>query len=111
MIQTPGEDDAEQAAERLSREPEVLWAQPNFIPHTQSTPNDTDYSRQWHFPLINLPAAWDINPGGNSSVTVAVVDSGVTSGTRSVPATPSGAAKTGWNPTATLIPDKAPAGT
>jgi serine protease len=39
-------------------------------------PNDSHYSLQWHYPLINLPQAWDITTG-NSNVIVAVIDTGV----------------------------------
>jgi subtilisin family serine protease len=49
-------------------------------PFTPFTPNDPDYGQlQWNFPLIGMPGAWSINPGGSSSVIVAVVDTGITS--------------------------------
>ncbi|MGH2348201.1 MAG: S8 family serine peptidase, partial [bacterium] len=37
-------------------------------------PNDTSFGSQWHFPQINLPAAWDTTTGG--PVIVAVLDTG-----------------------------------
>jgi serine protease len=40
-------------------------------------PNDPLYSRQWNFPQIDLERGWDINRGGSTSVTVAVLDTGV----------------------------------
>ena len=44
------------------------------------TPNDPDYAQlQWDLPLIQMPGAWGINPGGSSSITVAVLDTGITS--------------------------------
>lgn len=47
---------------------------------TTFTPNDPDYaSLQWNFPLIGMPLAWGINPGGSPNITVAVVDTGITS--------------------------------
>lgn len=48
---------------------------PAFTPFT---PNDPDYGQQWNFPLIGMPGVWGINPGGSSSVIVAVVDTGIT---------------------------------
>jgi serine protease len=44
------------------------------------TPNDPDYAfLQWNLPLIQMPGAWGINPGGSASITVAVLDTGITS--------------------------------
>ena len=47
--------------------------------HLSFTPNDPLYPRQWHFPPIQAPAAWEITQG--SGVTVAIVDSGISKGT------------------------------
>jgi serine protease len=62
----------------LPRHPTAAVAPvPAFVPFT---PNDPDYrSTQWNFPLIGMPGAWGINPGGSSSIIVAVVDTGITS--------------------------------
>ena len=55
----------------------VEYAEPNYIAHAYWTPNDPLYSFQWHFPQINMPSAWDIDPGGNPGVIVAVLDTGI----------------------------------
>lgn len=52
-------------------------AEPNWIRAISREPNDTFYPRQWHYPLLNLPAAWDLSTG-SSNVIVAVVDTGIT---------------------------------
>ena len=70
-------------AERLALEPEVEYAQPNYITRLRSTPNDPGLARQWNFTALDMPRAWDINPGG-ASVLVAVVDTGVTTVTANV---------------------------
>ncbi|MCO6413728.1 MAG: S8 family serine peptidase [Thiogranum sp.] len=60
----------------LRKRKDVLYAEPNYIRHSMATiPNDQFYPLQWHYPLINLPTAWDITTGNN--VTVAVIDTGV----------------------------------
>jgi serine protease len=65
------------AIKRLRADPDVEYAEPNYIRRAlATTPNDEFYPLQWHYPLINLPAAWDITTGSNS-VVVAVVDTGV----------------------------------
>jgi serine protease len=79
IVRDATEPDARQLALRLAAQPEVQYAEPNYIRHHQLTPNDTGYGpRQWNFPAIDLPRAWDINPGATSSVIVAIVDTGVT---------------------------------
>jgi len=73
------ESDATILAAQLSTQPEVAYAEPNYLLHANSTPNDPGFSReQWNFVAIDMPRAWDINPGGKSTVVVAVVDSGIT---------------------------------
>ena len=41
-----------------------------------AAPNDRGYSLQWHYPTLNLPAAWDLVPDA-TDVVVAVIDSGI----------------------------------
>lgn len=60
----------------LRRRSDVNYAQPNYIYRTLAVPNDPQYPRQWHHPLINLPQSWDVTTGSNS-VIVAVIDTGV----------------------------------
>lgn len=67
------------AIKRLRADPNVEYAEPNYIRRAKAVPNDEYYRFQWHYPLINLPAAWDITTGSNT-VTVAVIDTGVLQG-------------------------------
>ncbi len=71
-------DDPVRAAENLSRQPEVLYAQPNYLSRLDSVPNDPGWTQQWNLPLINMPQAWDINTRAGGGVKVAVLDSGLT---------------------------------
>ena len=57
----------------------VKFAEPDaMIPHA-ATPNDIDYSLQWHHNTINSPLAWDQTTGsdGLDTVHVCVLDTGV----------------------------------
>ena len=68
--------------EAYSELPDVEYAEPNYVGHWTFIPNDPYYSGQWHFDQINLEAAWDLdttapNYGGDPSIIVAVLDSGV----------------------------------
>jgi serine protease len=85
LVATDGEPDATAAAAMLERQPEVEWAQPNYLRRRRTTPNDPSYTRQWNMDLIGMPRAWDINDGGTSTIKVAVIDSGVTTVAQSLP--------------------------
>ena len=63
----------------LRRTPGVRWAEPNYRVRASLQPNDSAYRLQWHYPLISLPAAWDVTTG-DPAVIVAVVDTGILSG-------------------------------
>ena len=60
----------------LHHETGVLWAEPNYRRRLLLEPTDPGYQFQWHYPLINLPAAWDIT-FGDPNVIVGVIDSGI----------------------------------
>jgi len=64
----------------LNGKPGVAYADLNGINKTMATtPNDPRYADQWHYPLMNLPQAWDITTG-SASVIVAVLDTGGVAG-------------------------------
>ncbi len=65
-----------EAIKALRRRADIQVAEPNRVYHAQLTPNDSYYPLQWHYPLINLPQAWDITTG-DTGVVVAVIDTGV----------------------------------
>ena len=68
-----------QRIKQLRLRDDVAYAEPNYLYHPLLTPNDSYYALQWHYPAINLPAAWEITTGqrDGSDVVVAVVDTGV----------------------------------
>jgi serine protease len=68
--------DTIRAIKALRQRHDVLYAEPNYLRRPMAVPNDSYYNLQWHYPLINLPQAWDITTG-NSNVIVAVIDTGV----------------------------------
>jgi serine protease len=66
------------AADIAAADPNVEYAEPDYILRAVFTPNDTRYNEQWHlFEFtggINVPVAWDRASG--SGVVVAVIDTG-----------------------------------
>lgn len=103
LVKLPAGQDAASAASAYSNDPNVEYAQPNYIYHATAFPNDTNYGSLWAFKnggqTVNTPvqgSGWIYatnNPGtvGNdmnlepawnhitdcSSAVVAVIDSGV----------------------------------
>lgn len=84
LVNTPGEPDAGQAAAAVGMQPEVEWAQPNWLRRYRAVPNDPQYSSQWNFTAIGMPQAWDINPGASATIKVAVLDTGITTTTQTL---------------------------
>ncbi|HSD65431.1 MAG TPA: S8 family peptidase, partial [Vicinamibacteria bacterium] len=68
------------AVDRYSRMPEVAYAEPNgLVRQSQAAtfkPNDTLYRYQWNLAQLDAERTWGIQKG-QSSVAVAVLDSGV----------------------------------
>ncbi|MFT4822161.1 MAG: serine protease [Halioglobus sp.] len=60
----------------MQNDPTVATVEPNYKVYSMATPNDAAYSFQWHYRLINLPAAWDLTTG-DPNVIVAVIDTGI----------------------------------
>jgi serine protease len=71
-------DDAEAVAEAWRQRPEVEYAQPAYRVYKRFVPNDSLYRQlQWNLPLIDMERAWDLQSAAGSSITVAVLDTGM----------------------------------
>lgn len=77
------EPDATILAAQLNAQPEVAVAEPNYLYRATTTPNDPGFAqRQWNLAALDMPKAWDINPGANNTIIAAVVDTGITAVSR-----------------------------
>lgn len=84
------------ARAQLTESDAVAYAEPDYLYTTTYTPNDSQFDRLWGLNNtgqtittpkgtftstadadIDATEAWDVNPGGSASVTVAVLDTGV----------------------------------
>ena len=74
-ISVPEGSSIKQALEFYRNNPDVEYAEPNYIYHAYMTPNDPYYTYQWHFPSISMGPAWDESTG--SGVLVGIIDTGV----------------------------------
>jgi serine protease len=82
VLRVPKGKTVPEMVELYSKQSIVEYAEPNYIDHIAWSPNDPYYSYQWHFYQINLEAAWDLDTippdyGGDPSIVVAILDSGV----------------------------------
>lgn len=65
-----------QVLDSYRNDPNIVWAEPNYIYRITVEPNDPYYSSQWYLPKIQAPAAWDLQQG-SSTVVIGIIDSGV----------------------------------
>ncbi|MFD2229499.1 S8 family serine peptidase [Alkalimarinus sediminis] len=63
--------------ETLRARDDIEWAEPNYIRKAFAVSDNPLYAAQWHYPLIDVPAAWYASQG--AGVTVAVIDTGIAS--------------------------------
>lgn len=73
QVQENGEDNFIRA---VIQHREVAYASNEYLIGILLTPADPDYPKQWGYPKVRGPEAWDITVG-SSGVVVAVVDTGV----------------------------------
>jgi subtilisin family serine protease len=70
------EADTMAAIAALKAQPNVLYAEPNYILHLDATPNDPLFGQLYGMTKIGAPQAWDTTTG-SSSVVIGIVDEGV----------------------------------
>ena len=68
----------EEAVEALEADPNVVYAEPNYVYEADAelVPNDPRFQDLWALTKIGMPEAWSTTRG-SADVTVAVVDSGI----------------------------------
>ncbi len=70
--------DVTRTIDLLSRNDSVIEVAKNYrVTKQQVRPNDEGFQLQWNFDAINVPYAWQINPGSRNDVVVAVIDTGL----------------------------------
>jgi subtilisin family serine protease len=63
-------------AQALSRHPNVLYAEPNFVIQLAATPDDSSFTELWGLDRIAAIPAWDLTVGSTAHV-VGVIDTGI----------------------------------
>ncbi len=75
-IKLADEQDVRAAAAQYALDPNVEFAEPNYLAHTLVVPNDPEFAQQWGLAKIAAPAAWERSTG-SPYVTIAIIDSGM----------------------------------
>ena len=64
------------AVKAFQADPNVEYAEPNYIAHLTDTPNDPGFSQQWGMAAVHAEEAWVITKG-SPAVTIAILDTGL----------------------------------
>ena len=81
VVKLPRNVSVQDAIDLYKQDPDVLYAEPNYIlrlnakPNVTATPNDPSFGSLYGLTKINAPGAWNITTGSNS-VVVAILDTG-----------------------------------
>ncbi len=70
------EVDVVEASAAYAEDPDVEYAEPNYLRHLCFTPNDALFSEQWAHVNTEAELGWDVQTGSRG-VTIAIIDTGV----------------------------------
>lgn len=75
-LKVPPSKTIEEMLEEYRKDPDVEYAEPNYIRKAFRTPNDYVPANQWGIDQIQAPEAWDTETG-KGDVVIAILDTGV----------------------------------
>ena len=58
LVHLPQSVNVHEAIRRYRQDPNVLYAEPNYILHALSTPNDPDFTQLWNLSNTGKPHVW-----------------------------------------------------
>jgi subtilisin family serine protease len=76
LVQNPPGLSVSEAVARYQANPNVLYAEPDYVVQSTVMPTDPEWKLQWDMVKIAAPAAWDAGADA-SSVVVAIIDTGI----------------------------------
>ncbi|MFH1522804.1 MAG: S8 family serine peptidase [Patescibacteria group bacterium] len=62
--------------EKYKRDPQVEYAEPNYLYHSSIIPNDIYYSNQWYLEKVRATDAWE-KVAKSPNIVIAIIDSGI----------------------------------
>ena len=75
-VELEEEVDVMEASRVYTEDPDIEYAEPNYLAHTSHTPSDALFFEQWAHQNTEAELGWDIQRG-SKGVTIAVIDTGV----------------------------------
>ena len=76
IIKLTRQEDFDQVLDNYNNNPEVEYAEPNYLYRASIIPSDTYYNNQWYLQKIKAIKAWD-DVRESPDIVIAIVDSGV----------------------------------
>jgi len=76
IVDVPKDRSVEGLVKMYEKNPNVVFAEPDYVWELEMTPNESLFWRQSHSVDIGLPEAWDVTQG-SPNVTIAILDSGI----------------------------------
>jgi len=76
VVELNGQLSVSEALALLQKNPDAVYAEPDYVGEGGAAPNDPNYSLEWHHQKIHSEAAWSVSTG-SSDVLVAILDSGL----------------------------------
>jgi subtilisin family serine protease len=76
LVKNPAGLSVAEAVRRYRANPNVLYAEPDYVVKSTAIPSDALWSQQWDMAKISAPAAWDTQTNAND-VVVMVIDTGI----------------------------------
>ena len=76
LVQNPPGFSVADAVRNYNANPDVLYAEPDYVVTTNVIPTDPHWNQQWDMTKISAPAAWNTQTN-SSTVVVAIIDTGI----------------------------------
>ena len=63
QVKLPQGMTVEQALDMYRNDPDVEYAEPNYLYQASFVPNDPMYNKQWNMKMLNMEKAWELADG------------------------------------------------